>query len=153
MGLNKVMLVGRTTKDLQKTETQSGHSLVRFSLAVDRNYTDKDGNRPTDFITVVAWNRLAEILEQYTVKGTLIAVVRRLQTRRYTDSGGKNVRILEVAAEEIFLLARPRNTRQEEPVSEPEAAEEKAEPVEETGFVDEDFIEITEEDLENLFQE
>ncbi|ERM91441.1 single-stranded DNA-binding protein [Caldanaerobacter subterraneus subsp. yonseiensis KB-1] len=153
MSLNKVMLVGRTTRDLRKTTTQSGHSLVRFVLAVDRNYTDKDGNRPTDFITITAWGRLAEILEQYAVKGTLITVVGRLQTRSYKNSSGKNVRTLEVTAEEISLLARPRNTRHEEPVSEPEAAAEKAEPVEETNFVDEDFIEITEEDLENLFQE
>ncbi|AAM25227.1 single-strand DNA-binding protein [Caldanaerobacter subterraneus subsp. tengcongensis MB4] len=151
MSLNKVMLVGRTTKDLKKLITPSGHPVVHFSLAVDRNYTNKEGNRETDFIPVVAWNRLAEILEQYAVKGTLVAVVGRLQTRRYTDGSGKNVRILEVVAEEISLLARPRNTRQEEPAPELEAAEEKAEPAEETNFVDEDFEEITIEDLENLF--
>ncbi|WP_051421900.1 single-stranded DNA-binding protein [Thermoanaerobacter thermocopriae] len=151
MSLNKVVLVGRTTKELQKITTPSGHFVVRFSLAVDRNYADKEGKRSADFINVVAWNRLAEILEQYAVKGTLIAVVGRLQTRRYTDSSGKNVRILEVAAEEISLLARPRNTRHEEPVSEPKAAEEKAEPVEEISFVHEDFEEITAEDLDNLF--
>ena len=151
MSLNKVVLVGRTTKDLKKLITPFGHPVVHFSLAVDRNYTNKEGNRETDFIPIVAWNRLAEILEQYAVKGTLIAVVGRLQARRYADSKGKNVRILEVVAEQISLLARPKNGKQEEPVSEPEVVEEKAEPVEETNFVDEDFEEITIEDLENLF--
>jgi single-strand DNA-binding protein len=151
MSLNKVMLVGRTTKDLKKLITPSGHPVVHFSLAVDRNYTNKEGNRETDFIPIVAWNRLAEILEQYAVKGTLIAVVGRLQARRYTDSKGKNVRILEVVAEQISLLARPRSEKQEEPVSEPEVIEESETAKEEPDFADEDFVEITEEDLENLF--
>lgn len=151
MSLNKVIVIGRTTRDVKKVVTPSGQSVTSFVLAVSRNYTDREGNRQTDFIPITAWGRLAEILEQYAVKGTLIAIAGRLQTRSYTDRKGKKVRVLEVVAEQISLLAKPRNGKQEEPVSEPEVVEEKAEPAEETNFIDEDFEEITVEDLENLF--
>lgn len=145
MSLNKAILVGRLTKDVNKKTLPSGQSVANFVLAVDRNYTNKEGARDTDFIPIMAWGKLAEILEQYTGKGMLVSVVGRLQIRKYKDRSGKNVRTMEVVAEEVSFLARPQNEKENKSVPEPKAEEEK------TDFVDEDFEEITEEDLENLF--
>lgn len=146
MSLNKVFLVGRLTKDVEKRPLQSGQFVTNFTLAVDRNYTNKEGVRDTDFIPVTAWGRLAEVLEQYTEKGTLVSVVGRLQGRSYKDKSGKNVRIFEVVAEEVSFLAKPQNRKERKPISESETGKEN------TDFVDEDFQEITDESLEDFFK-
>jgi single-strand DNA-binding protein len=146
MSLNKVFLVGRLTKDVEKRPLQSGQFVTNFTLAVDRNYTNKEGVRDTDFIPVTAWGRLAEVLEQYTEKGTLVSVVGRLQGRSYKDKSGKNVRIFEVVAEEVSFLAKPQSRKENKPVSESKTEEEKAD------FIDEDFQEITDESLEDFFK-
>lgn len=114
MSLNKVILIGNITKDLKKTQLPSGGSVIRFTLAVDRNYTGKDGNRPTDFINIVAWDKLAEIIEQHTSKGHLIAVEGRLQTRKYQDNDGKNVYVTEVVADDVYFLSKPEGKGQKE---------------------------------------
>lgn len=146
MSLNKVFLVGRLTRDVEKRTLPSGQSVTNFTLAVDRNYTNKEGVRNTDFVPITAWGRLAEILEQYTGKGTLVSVAGRLQTRRYQDRSGRNVRVLEVVAEEVSFLARPQGSMENKSVQEEKAEEKKMD------FVDEDFEEITNEDLESLFK-
>jgi len=145
MSLNKVFLVGRLTKDVEKRPLQSGQFVTNFTLAVDRNYTNKEGVRDTDFIPVTAWGRLAEILEQYTGKGTLVSVVGRFQGRSYKDKNGKNVRVLEVIAEEVSFLAKPQNRKESNTASKSKIEEEK------TDFIDEDFQEITDKDLEDPF--
>jgi single-strand DNA-binding protein len=146
MSLNKVFLVGRLTRDVEKRPLQSGQFVTNFTVAVDRNYTNKEGVRDTDFIPVTAWGRLAEALEQYTEKGTLVSVVGRLQERSYKDKNGKNVRVLEVVAEEVSFLAKPRNKKEDRSLSESEVEKENAD------FVDEDFQEITDESLEDFFK-
>ncbi|MGH2331167.1 single-stranded DNA-binding protein [Thermoanaerobacter mathranii] len=149
MSLNKVFLIGRTTKDVKKTQLPSGSSVVHFTLAVDRNYTDKDGKRPTDFIDVTAWDKLAEILEQYVPKGTLIAVEGRLQTRKYQNSSGKTVYVTEVVAEDIHLLSRPRTAGSRETSDIENMAETTGEEVETSEFDEFSF----DEDLESIFDE
>jgi single-strand DNA-binding protein len=152
MSLNKVFLIGRLTKDPKKMQLPSGSSVVRFTLAVDRNYVGQDGSRPADFINVAAWDKLAEILEKYVSKGRLIAVEGTLRTRNYQDSAGKTVYITEVLAEDIHLFptstARPQK----------EADAESAEPVQngdvkeadiDNIFSDEDFEPIFDEDIFN----
>ena len=146
MSMNKVFLVGRTTKDVEKKELQSGQSVASFSLAVDRAYANKEGTREADFIPITAWGKLAENLEQYTKKGTLISVVGRLQRRSYKDKNGKDVYVMEVIAEEISFLAKPQGDKENKSVSK-KAKEEK------TDFEDKDFTEIGEEDIDNLFSE
>lgn len=150
MSLNKVFLIGRTTKDVKKTQLPSGSSVVHFTLAVDRNYTDKDGKRPTDFIDVTAWDKLAEILEQYVPKGMLIAVEGRLQTRKYQNNSGKTIYVTEVVAKDIHLLSRPRTAGSKETSDIVEdRIETTGEEVETSEFDEFSF----DEDLESIFDE
>lgn len=168
MSLNKVILMGRITKNPERNLLQNDKSVIRFTVAVDRNYKDKDGNIPADFINVVAWNRLAEIVEKYAAKGTLIAVVGNLRTRTYKNSEGKTVYTTEVFADEIQLLSSPKNTQQNQNASTKQTqqkqqkteqqtkssqnmkpAEEDFKPIDDENFEfdDEDFVPINDEYL------
>lgn len=149
VSLNKVFLIGRLTKDVEKRTLPSGQSVTNFTLAVTRNYTNKEGTRSTDFVPVIAWGRLAEILRQYTGKGTLVSVAGRLQTRKYQDRNGKNVQVLEVVAEEISFLSKPQDSR----VKEVESTSQTDTRGKEPNFADSDFQEITDGDIENLFDD
>jgi len=152
MSLNKVFLIGRLTKDPKKMQLPSGSSVVKFTLAVDRNYTGQDGNRPTDFINISAWDKLAEILEKYVSKGRLIAVEGTLRTRSYQDLTGKTVYVTEVLAEDIHLLPAPTAKPQKEADTEPAESVQNGD-VKETDlnniFSDEDFEPIFDEDTFN----
>ena len=83
--INRIILVGRLTRDPELRSTQSGKSVVSFTLAVDRRKSrDADPNMPTaDFISCVAWNQTAELMSRYTHKGSQIGVEGRIQTRNY----------------------------------------------------------------------
>jgi single-strand DNA-binding protein len=148
MSLNKVFLIGRLTKDPKRIQLPSGSSVVRFTLAVDRNYTGQDGSRPVDFINIAAWDKLAEILEKYVSKGRLIAVEGTLRTRSYQDSTGKTVYVTEVLAEDIHLLPAPTAKPQKEAGAEP------AEPVRDEDAKETDLDDIfSDEDFEPIFDE
>ena len=84
--INNVVLTGRLTKDIELRRTTSGKTCTSFTLAVNRN------KQETDFINCVAWNDVAESLEKYTKKGSLIGIEGRIQTRSYDDKNGKKVR-------------------------------------------------------------
>ena len=99
--LNKVMLMGRLTRDPELRSTQSGVSVVTFTLAVDRNFQRQGEERQADFINIVAWRSTAEFVSKYFVKGQMIAVVGRIQTRNYDDKDGKRVYVTEVVADEV----------------------------------------------------
>jgi single-strand DNA-binding protein len=101
--LNKVILIGRTTRDVELRRTASGTPVASFTLAVDR-YSKEDNNRSADFINCVAWNRTAEVMEQYVKKGMLIAVEGRIQTRDYENTEGKKVYITEVVCDNMKML-------------------------------------------------
>ncbi|MGF7396235.1 single-stranded DNA-binding protein [Thermoanaerobacterium thermosaccharolyticum] len=109
--LNKVILIGRLTKDPTEHSTQNGHKAVRFTLAVDRNFKDANGNRQADFISVVAWNQLADLIIKYCKKGKEIAIVGRLQTGSYTGQDGQKRYTTDVVAEEVQLLADPKDSK------------------------------------------
>ena len=94
---NFVMLLGRTTKDIEVKVTPSGTQVATFSLAVDRQAKEKE----TDFITCVAFNKTAEILNQYVPKGSKIQVAGRLQTGSYTKSNGEKVFTTDVIVSSI----------------------------------------------------
>ena len=102
--LNKVILIGRTTRDVELRRTASGTPVASFTLAVDRFSRNEDSNRSADFINCVAWNRTAEVMEQYVKKGMLIAVEGRIQTRDYENNDGKKVYITEVVCENMKML-------------------------------------------------
>lgn len=100
--INKVILMGRLTADPELRQTQSGISSCRFSVAIDRRYTDKNtGERKTDFITVIAWRQQAEFVSRYFSKGRMIIVEGTLQNDNYTDSNGVKHYSYNVVADNV----------------------------------------------------
>ena len=114
--MNKVILIGRLTADPNLRYTQNGTPVTTFTLAVDKPFSDEDGKRGADFIDIVAWRKLAEIVANNLEKGRLVAVEGRLQIRSYDDQNGVRRKAAEVVADQVkFLDYR----RQDEPQSEP----------------------------------
>lgn len=109
--INRIVLTGRITKDLDLKTTQTGYSVVSFTLAVDRARKNDNGERETDFIRCVAWNKTAEFMNLYCPKGSLIGVDGRLQTRSYEDRNGQRVYITEAVVDHMSLL-ESRNSQQ-----------------------------------------
>ena len=107
---NKVILIGRTTKEVELRRTSSGTAVSTFTLAVDNRFVLKDGKPSTDFISCVAWANTAETMEKYVRKGALIAVEGRIQTRNYDNKDGNRVYITEVVVENMRML-ESRNDR------------------------------------------
>lgn len=103
--LNKIILIGRLTKDPDLKYTQNGNAVSRMTIAVDRNYKDSEGNSKVDFIPVIAWRKLAEIVAEYMQKGKLIAVNGSLEIRSYEDKGDTKY-IAEVIADDIRFLEK-----------------------------------------------
>lgn len=99
MALNTVVLLGRLTRDPELRHTQTGTPVTSFALAVDRNYTDRSGDRQTDFFDIVAWRNTAEFIAKYFSKGDTIALEGALTTRNYTDREGKTRKVVEVTAD------------------------------------------------------
>ena len=102
--MNNVTLIGRPTKDPDLRYTASGTAVATFTLAVNRNYTNQNGDRETDFINCVIWRKPAETLANYVRKGTLIGISGRLQTRNYENQQGQRVYVTEVIVENFYLL-------------------------------------------------
>jgi single-strand DNA-binding protein len=102
--LNRVILIGRLTRDPNLRYTQNGHPVVNFSLAVDRPYTSQDGEKEVDFIDIVAWRKLAEVVANNLDKGRLVAVEGRIQTRMYDDREGNRRKVWEVLADNVRFL-------------------------------------------------
>lgn len=102
--LNRITLIGRCGADPELRRTQSGLAVASVNLAVDRDYTPKDGGeRETDWIPVVAWRGTAEFLCKYFTKGSMAVVSGRLQTRDWTDKDGNKRRAYEVLADNIYF--------------------------------------------------
>ena len=101
--LNKVILMGRLTADPEHKQTPSGVSVTSFSIAVDRNFSSKSGERTTDFINIVAWRNTADFICRYFSKGRMIAIEGSLQTRNYEDKNGNKRTAYEVLAEQVYF--------------------------------------------------
>lgn len=101
--INRTLLVGRLTKDPELRRTAQGTAVTSFNLAVDRIKADSSG-QDADFIPVVCWNKLAENVAQYTVKGSLVGVDGRLRSRSYDDKNGRRVYVVEVLADTVQFL-------------------------------------------------
>lgn len=99
MALNKVILMGRITHDLEVRQTQSGTAVLQFTVAVDRNYSKDGGEKQTDFISCVAWRNTAEFISRYFGRGRMIAVDGHLQSRTYEDKNGTKHYITELIVE------------------------------------------------------
>lgn len=107
MAINRVVLVGRLTREPELRYTTNGVAVTTFTLAVDRPYVNQQGDRETDFVPVVTWRRLAETVAHHLSKGRLVAVDGRIQTRSYEDEHGQRRRIVDVVAESVRFLDRP----------------------------------------------
>ncbi|MDA8333516.1 MAG: single-stranded DNA-binding protein [Peptococcaceae bacterium] len=105
--LNRIILIGRLTRDPELRYTQSGTAVARMSLAVERDFRNAAGEKETDFIDIVAWRKLAELCANHLGKGRLVAVEGRLQIRPWEKDGVKH-RSAEVVADGVQFLDRPR---------------------------------------------
>lgn len=101
--LNRIVLMGRLTRDPELRRTQSGTAVVSFSVACDRDYAAQGAERETDFIDIVAWRGTAEFVEKYFGKGRMIVVAGRLQIRNWEDRDGNKRRSAEVVADSVYF--------------------------------------------------
>lgn len=104
--MNKVILMGRLTKDLEVRYTQTGKVVTQFALAVDRPFKDADGNKETDFIPVVLWGKIAELVGNSCQKGHRLLVDGRLQIRSYDAKDGTKRWVTEVIANSVEFIER-----------------------------------------------
>ena len=102
--MNKVMLIGRLTKDPDLRYTQSGTAVASFTLAVNRRFTNQNGEREADFINCVAWQKAAEFVANYFTKGQQMALEGRLQVRSYDGDDGTRRWVTEVVVEQMEFV-------------------------------------------------
>ena len=102
--LNRIILMGRLTRDPELRHTGSGTAVASFSLAVERDFRDKtSGQKTTDFIDIVAWRQTGEFVSKYFTKGRMAVVTGRLQIRNWTDKEGNKRRSAEVVADNVYF--------------------------------------------------
>lgn len=102
--MNKWCGIGRVTKDLELKKTNNGKSFLNFSLAVNRDFKNKDGEYEADFINCQVWDKQAESMATYVGKGSLIGVEGRIQTRSYDNNDGKRVYVTEIVCDRVEFL-------------------------------------------------
>ena len=129
--MNKVILIGNLTKDPELSKTQNDVSVCKFSIAVNRDYTNAEGNRETDFFNITVWRNRADTCAKYLKKGNKVCVVGSLQTRTYEDKDGIKRTALDVVSEEVeFLTPKSANPapagsdKYDKPVEEKEGMQE-----------------------------
>ncbi len=137
MNLNKVILVGRLTKDPETKTIPSGHMVCSFGLATNRTWTDRQTNQKqekAEFHNIVLWRKLAEIASQYLRKGSLVLIEGRIQTRSWEDQSGNRKYRTEVIAENIQLAPKslspikenqPQNMQEDIPIIEEDKYQDK----------------------------
>ena len=101
--LNKIFLMGRLTRDPELRTTQGGTPVASFTLAVDRDFKNQNGEKETDFIDIVAWRSTAEFVSRYFSKGRLAVISGRLQMREWTDKEGNRRTTAEVVADNVYF--------------------------------------------------
>ena len=104
MSINRVVLTGRLTRDVELKATSTGNNVASFTVAVDGFTKDQNGETTSSFINCVAWNKTAETMDKYVKKGMLIAVEGRLQTRNYENKDGNKVYVTEVVCDNMRML-------------------------------------------------
>ena len=141
--LNRIVLMGRLTKNPELRHTQSGTPVASFSLAVDRDFKDKQtGEKATDFIDIVAWRQTAEFVSRFFTKGRMAVVEGRLQLGDWTDRDGNKRRTAEVLAEHVYFGDSKRDA---------ESGGADTPPPAEPGSGGAEFAELTEDDGELPF--
>ncbi|KZE78828.1 single-stranded DNA-binding protein [Paenibacillus elgii] len=112
--LNRVILIGRLTRDPELRYTPAGVAVTQFTLAVDRPFTSNQGQREADFIPVVTWRQLAETCANYLRKGRLAAVEGRIQVRNYDNNEGRRVYVTEIIADNVRFLESANSANRED---------------------------------------
>ena len=108
--MNKCIFIGNLTRDPEFQTTGGGVSLCRFSIAVNRNYANANGEREVDFINIVTWRGLAENCNKYLTKGSKVCIVGSLQNRSYEDKDGNKRYATDIVAEDVeFISSRSQN--------------------------------------------
>lgn len=102
--INRTVLVGRLTRDPELRRTAQGDAVTSFTLAVNRNYTSNDGQQQADFINCIVWRKLAENVERYCSKGSLVGVDGRIQTRSYENNQGQRIYVTEIVCDSVQFL-------------------------------------------------
>lgn len=122
--INRSILVGRLTRDPELKYTTSGAAVATFSLAVNRQFTNQQGEREADFINCVIWRKAAENFCNFTHKGSLVGIDGRIQTRNYENQNQQRVYVTEVIVENFSLL-EPKKQQDGQPASNAPAADDK----------------------------
>lgn len=133
MNVNKVIILGNLTRDPETRNISSGQTVASFSVATNRFWTDKNSGekkKSAEYHNIVAWGRLAEIVEQYLKKGGLVYVEGRLQTRNWEDDQGNKKYRTEIVAEKIQLGPRPGDNNEENTVNDKPKSKKKNAPEE-----------------------
>ena len=111
--MNKVFLIGHLVKDPELRYTSSNIPVASFTLAINRKFTNQNGEKETDFINIVAWKKQAENIHKYCFKGSRVSIEGRIQIRNYEDQNGQKRYVSEVALENIeFLSTKKEETRE-----------------------------------------
>lgn len=111
--INRTVLIGRLTKDVELRHTAKGDAVASFTAAVNRQFTNSQGEREADFINCVMWRKAAENFAKYTHKGSLVGIEGRIQTRSYENQQGQRVYVTEIVAENFSLLdSKPKGNQQ-----------------------------------------
>lgn len=109
--INRVVLVGRITRDPELRKTTSGISTVSFTLACNRKFSNSQGGQDADFINCVAWRQSADFMANYIKKGNLLGVEGRIQTRNYKDQSDRTVYVTEVVCDSVQILEPKRDVQ------------------------------------------
>ncbi|MEE6656972.1 single-stranded DNA-binding protein [Pediococcus acidilactici] len=111
--INRTILIGRLTKDVELRHTAKGDAVASFTVAVNRQFTNSQGEREADFINCVMWRKAAENFAKYTHRGSLVGIEGRIQTRSYENQQGQRVYVTEVVADNFSLLdSKPKGNQQ-----------------------------------------
>lgn len=121
--LNKIILQGRLTADPDLRQTTSGVFVCSFTVAVDRDFKDKNGEKQTDFIYVVAWRNTAEFVSKWFHKGSLILVDGSLQSRKYEDKSGQKRTTFDVVANAVYFGGEKRDNVSQFPQEAPKSVD------------------------------
>ena len=140
--LNKIIIMGRLTRDPELRRTGSGTAVTSFSLACDRDFKSQSGDKETDFIEVVAWKNTAEFVSKYFSKGRMAVVEGRLHIRDWTDKSGNKRITAEVVADNVYFADSKRSESNENQKENFDAL---------SGRLSDDFVPISEEDGEIPF--
>ncbi len=143
--MNKVILMGRLTRDPEVRYTSTNNTLVAsFSLAVNRRFVKQGEERQADFINITAWDKLGDFCSKYFKKGQQVGVIGRIQTRNYDDKDGKKVYVTEVIAEEAYFAD---SKRESEAMGNPFGGNQMADAPFKNDAVPTDFNQVTDDDL------